>query len=136
MNNSIDAAKERKRLASIALETYLRCDHCAEEMNCHEPSGMWIHRGAPICEECAEEAEIPAEDLDCAPDPTCTAMRLLDALDAKDAEIERLRTALAWYGEQARLCGLIHSEGDAGRHMLSADGGTLARAALNGEGEQ
>ena len=41
-----------------------------------------------------------------------------------------VREALAWYGEQARLARLIHSEGDAGRHALAADGGKLARQAL------
>ena len=43
---------------------------------------------------------------------------------------EGLIEALKWYGEQARLCRLIHSEGDAGRHALSADGGKRANAAL------
>jgi hypothetical protein len=43
---------------------------------------------------------------------------------------EGIREALAWYGEQARLARLIHSEGDAGRHALQADGGKLATAAL------
>jgi hypothetical protein len=38
--------------------------------------------------------------------------------------------ALEWYAEQARLCRLIHSEGDSGRHALQADGGKRARAAL------
>lgn len=38
--------------------------------------------------------------------------------------------ALEWYGEQARLCRLIHSEGDVGRHALSNDGGRLAREAM------
>ncbi|EYB67278.1 hypothetical protein DEIPH_ctg045orf0007 [Deinococcus phoenicis] len=50
-----------------------------------------------------------------------------------DAALERergLREELAWYGEQARLCRLIHSEGDAGRHALAADGGQRARIAL------
>lgn len=45
-------------------------------------------------------------------------------------EIERLRGALEWYGEQARLARLIHSEGDIGRHALAADGGKRARAVL------
>ena len=53
-----------------------------------------------------------------------------DLADAQAQEIERLRAALAWYGEQARLCRLIHSEGDAGRHALDNDGGKRARAAL------
>jgi len=45
-------------------------------------------------------------------------------------EVERLREALAWYGEQARLARLIHSGGDAGRHALADDGGKRARQAL------
>lgn len=53
---------------------------------------------------------------------------------ARVAELEAdntvLRDALAWYGEQARLCRLIHSEGDAGRQALDADGGTRAQVAL------
>lgn len=41
-----------------------------------------------------------------------------------------LAEALAWYGEQARLARLFHSEGDAGRHALQNDGGKRARAIL------
>ena len=44
---------------------------------------------------------------------------------------EELAEALKWYGEQARLCRLIHSEGDAGRHSLSNDGGRRAAAILS-----
>ena len=44
--------------------------------------------------------------------------------------IKALENALEWYAEQARLCRLIHSEGDAGRQSLSDDGGSRARAAL------
>lgn len=44
--------------------------------------------------------------------------------------ITALEEALTWYAEQARLCRLIHSEGDAGRNALAADGGERARAAL------
>lgn len=42
----------------------------------------------------------------------------------------KLREALEWYGEQSRLCRLIHREGDAGRNALAKDGGKRARAAL------
>jgi len=56
---------------------------------------------------------------------------------AKDAiiasltdRVARLEAALQWYGEQARLCRLIHNEGDKGRHALSNDGGKRARSAL------
>lgn len=51
------------------------------------------------------------------------------------AENARLRGELKWYGEQARLSRLIHSEGDAGRNALSADGGERARLALSNNGE-
>ena len=45
-------------------------------------------------------------------------------------ERDRLRAVLEWYGEQARLARLIHSEGDAGRNAIANDGGKRARAAL------
>lgn len=60
-------------------------------------------------------------------------MMLAEAMArAEKAEAERdaLRAALGWYGEQARLCRLIHSGGDAGRHAIADDGGKRARAAL------
>lgn len=41
------------------------------------------------------------------------------------------RETLEWYAEQSRLSRLIHSEGDAGRHALAADGGKRARAVLD-----
>lgn len=49
-----------------------------------------------------------------------------------DYEVNPVGTmeALKWYGEQARLCRLIHSEGDAGRHALSDDGGKRAAAII------
>ncbi len=46
------------------------------------------------------------------------------------AENKRLIEVLEWYGEQARLCRLIHSEGDKGRNALADDGGKRARALL------
>ncbi len=45
-------------------------------------------------------------------------------------DLAGLQEALKWYGEQARLCRLIHSGGDAGRRALDADGGERARKAL------
>jgi hypothetical protein len=57
--------------------------------------------------------------------------RLVSALSTPSPDSgERMREALAWYGEQARLAKLIHSEGDAGRHALANDGGKRATAAL------
>jgi hypothetical protein len=47
-----------------------------------------------------------------------------------DSKTNEVVEALKWYGEQARLARLIHSEGDAGRHALAADGGKRATAAL------
>lgn len=53
------------------------------------------------------------------------------ALELKAADrIEELEDALSWYGEQARLCRLVHSEGDAGRNALATDGGKRAREVL------
>ncbi len=61
------------------------------------------------------------------PDEARTASRIAEL----EAENTMLRDALAWYGEQARLCRLIHSEGDAGRQALAADGGKRAQAELS-----
>jgi hypothetical protein len=47
-----------------------------------------------------------------------------------EVQIVVLREALEWYGEQARLARLVHSEGDTGRHNLADDGGKRARATL------
>jgi len=57
----------------------------------------------------------------------CGAMKAIRASSPSPA----VREALEWYGEQARLARLIHSEGDAGRHALAEDGGKRARAALS-----
>lgn len=45
-------------------------------------------------------------------------------------DVAALVEALEWYGEQSRLCRLIHGEGDAGRNALQNDGGKKAHAAL------
>lgn len=44
--------------------------------------------------------------------------------------IAELEGELGWYGEQALLARLIHSEGDIGRHSLAEDGGKRARDVL------
>ncbi len=41
-----------------------------------------------------------------------------------------------WYGENARLARLIHSEGDAGRNALADDGGKRARTFLSKESKR
>jgi hypothetical protein len=56
---------------------------------------------------------------------------LLTALRSSQERERRLAEALEWYGENARLCRLIHSEGDKGRHALADDGGKRAQAALS-----
>jgi len=58
------------------------------------------------------------------------ARSVLETLTWQRARIAELEAELAWYGEQARLCRLIHSEGDAGRRALDQDGGARARAVL------
>ncbi len=54
---------------------------------------------------------------------------MADTLTREDG-IARLVQVLKWYGEQARLARLIHSEGDKGRHALAADGGKNANEAV------
>ena len=61
------------------------------------------------------------------------AREAASTIRAQAAEIERLREALTWYRDQARMARLIHSEGDAGRHALADDGGDRASAALKRE---
>jgi hypothetical protein len=55
--------------------------------------------------------------------------------DALQARVKVLEDALRWYGEQARLAKLIHSEGDSGRNALAKDGGERARTALQEQGK-
>jgi hypothetical protein len=59
--------------------------------------------------------------------PPCVLRMDRDSLAARVKELEQ---AVEWYGEQARLCRLIHSGGDPGRHALQDDGGKRALAAL------
>jgi hypothetical protein len=73
----------------------------------------------------AEDAEAEVRALHARADAPLT---LAEALTVP--EVRALVEALEWYGEQARLCRLIHSGGDPGRHSLQADGGEKARAAL------
>jgi hypothetical protein len=72
-----------------------------------------------------EEAGFAASPLYAAP-PDVSALQ---------ERVRALEEALGWYGEQARLCRLIHSGGDAGRNALSEDGGKRARKAL-GDGNE
>ena len=62
----------------------------------------------------------------------CAGMAVEASADAAKLRqrVAELEAALAWYGEQARLCRLIHSEGDAGRQALADDGGKRARDVL------
>ncbi len=53
-----------------------------------------------------------------------------DAGPVSAPDVAELVEALRWYQEQSRLARLIHSEGDAGRHAIAADGGKRAAAAL------
>lgn len=68
--------------------------------------------------------------------PPMLVESLLAALTAlSEAQEKRgeLEEALGWYGEQSRLCRLIHSAGDVGRNALSRDGGQRARLLLGSE---
>jgi hypothetical protein len=53
---------------------------------------------------------------------------------ALKAENERLRDALTWYESLLRHCGRVGIQGDAANIRLSADRGSVARAALAGGG--
>jgi hypothetical protein len=74
----------------------------------------------------AIDAFLEKESVDAARDGTNPSA----GLHPTSSDVERMRDALEWYGEQARLARLIHSEGDAGRHALAEDGGKRARAIL------
>ena len=50
--------------------------------------------------------------------------------DTPPDDVAELVDALRWYQEQARLCRMIHSEGDAGREALADDGGNRAKSVL------
>lgn len=56
-------------------------------------------------------------------------------IEAQDERIKALEAGLSWYREQARLCRLIHSEGDQGRHALADDGGKRAASLLDEQGK-
>jgi hypothetical protein len=70
----------------------------------------------------------PDEDGDWVSFHALTTLPAADPL--ADPRVQALVEALEWYREQARLARLIHSEGDAGRHALQADGGKRAAAAI------
>jgi hypothetical protein len=61
---------------------------------------------------------------------TCTDISHAQEMQQAHAWIAEMAETLKWYGEQARLARLMHSEGDDGRHAISMDGGKRARAAL------
>lgn len=50
--------------------------------------------------------------------------------EAAEGKLAEAVKELEWYGEQTRLCRLIHREGDAGRDALASDGGKRARTFL------
>jgi hypothetical protein len=81
----------------------------AENERWKRQSDDWQTRGWELGKECDKQAARIAE---------------------LEAEVAAAREVIEWYGEQARLARLIHSEGDAGRNALAADGGKHARAFL------
>ena len=93
----------------------------AETWHVGSPSGIVVHGSAYITND--NESAANARFI-------AAARELVPAFAARIAELE---AALAWYGENARLAQLIHSEGDVGRQAIAHDGGKLARAALKGE---
>lgn len=57
-------------------------------------------------------------------------LTLVERISAFASQRNDLLETLKWYGENARLCRLIHREGDAGRNALSEDGGKRAQASI------
>ncbi len=55
---------------------------------------------------------------------------LEERVEELEAKLAKAVDTLEWYAEQARLCRLIHSGGDSGRHALQEDGGNKARTTL------
>jgi uncharacterized protein (DUF3084 family) len=120
----------------------------------------WVDRGADIHQLKGDVAELTQErdqlrsewriQNACIADQHDTIAAHADEIQLLREEVKELNTAysrvmkkveeakdyaeaLEWYGEQARLARLIHSEGNAGRNALAADGGKKARAALAGK---
>ena len=126
LHENVGVAYTRTALSQAAVGATVRA--CAEAiLHDHtkpDDNRLWGDERPYICEESAYRTILALE-----PD----AQQALDKLlGEKDAEIARLREALGWYGEQARLARLIHSGGNVGRHNLADDGGKRARAALEG----
>ena len=68
--------------------------------------------------------------LDDLPSPTTEYTRA----DAAQARIAELEAALTWYAEHVPDCRKTGLEGDVARGKLDRDGGSKARAALEGGG--
>lgn len=92
------------------------------------PERIWLE---PACsgERCWCQSKLDDCDEDGCGEKAVEYVRADLAQPVAD-EVARLKAALEWYGEQSRLARITHSEGDAGRHALQADGGNRARAAL------
>jgi hypothetical protein len=115
------AEVERLRTENAALRTII--SKCADALG----------NGAAISHDCsiAFMGELPSEiglHVASLTDDRDTWKERSDSLRAK---LERAKEVLEWYGENARLCRLIHSGGDKGRNALSDDGGNRARAVLS-----
>ncbi len=94
-----------------------------------------------LCHDYADDLERRASDMvrslaaerDRQYDENVTQIMKVAALEA---EAQRMREALEWYEEKARLCRLIHNEGEAARQALHRDGGAIACAALTPQPEE
>ena len=102
----------------------------SEENKATAPRPHWTHVKTPFGRTGIREKGVEVA-VASSPQIAALIVRAVNGL----GEVEAMRKALEWYGEQARLCRLIHSDGDPGRHALQADGGKRANAALSrGEG--
>jgi hypothetical protein len=107
------------------------CGHEPTTVRYHEYVRADVHRELQARAEAAEADAKKWEDA--CHNSQQAYFSEVEARKAAEAERDRLREVLGWYGEQARLARLTRREGDEGRHALAADGGKKARAALQGE---
>ena len=115
------------------------CSKCGEDPLYVSESDAWASGEsdeAPIFRPYTpEQVEHCAEQT-----PTLLLCKLVDRAEKAEQEVvdlhreiweleartKLLEETLEWYGENARLCRLIHSGGDVGRYALAGDGGKRA----------
>lgn len=115
---------DRHRAADAIDAANAEASSCAAAYKASEARVRELERECGQWQEASGQANVRAEQLE---DKWDAEKARADGLAADVAE---LVAALEWYGEQARLARLIHSEGDAGRQAIASDGGKRARTLI------